>query len=70
MTARQRAEREAVAMAARGERNDRCVIGGVHGPHLLRVRRGGPGRPFREAPCGGGTVEVDKEADRETWDQT
>lgn len=55
-------------MGARGESNNRCVIGGAHGPHLPRVRIGGPGRPFREAPCGGGTSSVDKEADRDLWD--
>jgi hypothetical protein len=70
MTGRQlhTAEVEAVAMAGRGERNDRCVIAGAHRPHVLRVRIGGPSRPWRDAPCGGGVVAVDKEVDRHVWD--
>jgi hypothetical protein len=63
------AEVEALAMAGRGERNDRCVLAGVHGRHVFRVRRGGPSQPYRDAPCGGGAVPVDKEADREVWDR-
>lgn len=67
--ARAAATVEAVQMFERDQRNERCVIDGVHGPHLLRVRIGGPAAPWLDAPCGGGTTTVDKEADRGAWAQ-
>ncbi|WP_433730853.1 hypothetical protein ACQP2Y_21180 [Actinoplanes sp. CA-051413] len=68
-TPRQRAWDEAQTMRVRGQRNDHCVLVGDHQPHVLRIRRGGPGRLYRDAPCGGRGTPVDKEDDRSRWDQ-
>jgi cell wall assembly regulator SMI1 len=56
-----RAENEASAMQWRNERNERCMLGGEHKPHVF-------GSMDRHNPCGGGQTSVDKDADRQRWD--